>query len=96
MHVERFIVESKYDKLPKKRSCYDFTSVGAFTAVHFEKARHKTSVEALMRYENSNNETLMIKNETFLVFYSLKIFIEILNDMLLISRTDDKIQVLYY
>ena len=99
MHVEHFVVESKYDSGPKKKkkSCYDFTSVGAFTTVHVDKTRQTSSVEALMRYENSNNhEPLLIKNEVTLVFYSLKIFIHILNDMLVINGTDDKIQVIYF
>jgi hypothetical protein len=94
MHLEHFIVESKYDKGPKKKSCYDFTSVGAFTTVHVEKTRQASSVEALMHNESPlYNIPFLIKNEVTLVFYSLKIFNNILSDMLLISGTDDKIKV---
>ena len=95
MHLEQILVESNYDDGITKKSCYDFTSVGAFTTVHMTKPR-PNSIEALMRSEANKIPALIIKNEVTLMFYTLKIFIYILNDLTLINRTDDKIQVINF
>ena len=88
LHMEQFIAESCFDGQATKRSCYDFSTVGAFTTVHVAKSAQK-SVELLMKNSKDNN----YKNEVFLNFYSLKIFILLLNDLKLIKNTEDKIQV---
>jgi hypothetical protein len=87
LHVEQFLVESKYNDQENREECYDFTSVGAFTSAHVAKASGPRSVEILMK--NSENN----KSDTFLIFFALKIFILILNDLKIIKNTDDKIQV---
>lgn len=93
LHLEQFDVESQYDGNPKKQTCHDFTSVGAFTTVHVNKST-QYSAEALMCNESSKKSPFIIKNEVTLVFFSLKIFIYLLNDLSLISKTEDKLEAI--
>lgn len=86
LHVEHFLVETNQSNLfdnnsLKDVSCYDFTSVGAFTTVHTCKSNYFKSIEALIyndqpfEFDDSNqaNKMRLIDSEIFLVFYSLKI-----------------------
>lgn len=96
LHLEQFDVESQYDGETKKKSSYDFTSVGAFTTVHYNKPEAQISVENLMKSESLSlkQPASLLKHEVTLVFFSLKIFIYILNDLVLINRTEEKVQVI--
>lgn len=91
LHLEQFDVESQFDGNEKKQTCHEFTSVGAFTTVHVNKSP-QNSAEVLMHSENSMKQHFLIKNEVTLVFYSLKVFIYLLNDLKLISKSDDKLE----
>lgn len=86
LHLEQFIVETNQsfvsdDNNLKELTCYDFTSVGAFTTVHTCKSNFSKSMEALIYndrpfdFEDSNqtDKIKLLESEIFLVFYALKI-----------------------
>jgi hypothetical protein len=87
--MEQFVVETS----SKDSRCYDFTSCGAFTTAHTYKPKFMKPIQYLMFYDKpftfgttataaaSQNEPLIIENELLLNFYSLKLFIQIGNDL---------------
>ena len=97
LHLEQFTVEKGQQE---ESDCYDFTSVGAFTTAHTNKMTYQKPIELLMYYDkpfsfspdsNNNNQTQVdsnnrtpIENEILLNFYTLKIFIEIGNNIKLL------------
>jgi len=94
LHLEQFDVVSQFDGLAEKKNSYDFTSVGAFTTVHQNKPEPQMTVVNLMKSESLSlkEPSHILKHEVTLVFFSLKIFIYLLNDLVLISKTEEKVQ----
>ncbi len=84
-----------------EKTCYPFTSVGAFTTIHTNKPNYKMSVDQLMisdRGFSFEKDPFIryIDNELVLHFYSLKLLIQlgdIIKDLGSL-HFDDKTQVL--
>lgn len=99
LHCEHFLVESTDYTNVLKSNCYDFVSVGAFTTTHFAKSIFPKQAESVLNDYNAVNNTSnknLIISEPILVFYSLKTFIMVLNDLKALRTSDDKIQVRFF
>ena len=102
LHNEQFEVESIDYTGNLKNSCYEFVSVGAFTAEHVSKSIYPKNIENIMKTEQkfgitnpiNDNTEKHIHNEPILLFYSLKILILVLDELEAIASSDDKIQVI--
>ncbi len=90
-----------------EKKLYNFTSVGAFTTVHNYKPTYSISVDQLMindrnfKFKNKNliefmndNETSLeaIENEILLNFFSLKLFIEIGEEIKSLKKDKDNLR----
>jgi hypothetical protein len=94
LHLEQFLVEKQAENRSEAVT-YDFTSVGAFTTVHTNKPMFIKPVDLLMmndkpfvfnRNANSNKESSrpeeeLIENEILLLFFALKLYIQIGDDL---------------
>lgn len=92
LHVEQFLVDNDNSSSSEKR-CYEFTTVGAFTTAHTNKLTNMKPIEQLMMndkpFEFNNNagtKQNLIENTIVLHFYSLKVFIQILNELVTINE----------
>lgn len=99
LHLEQYVVENSNGG---EKSCYDFTTVGAFTVFHTHKNNNVKPVEVLMMrdkpFEFNNNNAGgpqdLIENEIVLNFYSIRVFIQISHDLVtLADKNLDKSQV---
>ncbi|CAF0704911.1 unnamed protein product [Brachionus calyciflorus] len=96
LHLEQFLVETNHSQIFEdtslsEKTCYDFTSVGAFTTIHTCKSNFSKSLEALMHNDkkfefddpnDSINKYKTIDNEIWLVFYSIKLLSDIGNQLI--------------
>jgi hypothetical protein len=92
LHIEQFVVDNEISNSSEKR-CYEFTTVGAFTTAHTNKLTNMKPIEQLMMndkpFEFNNNagtKQNLIENTIVLHFYSLKVFIQILNELATINE----------
>jgi hypothetical protein len=96
-----FLAEKQNSK--ETKSCYDFVSVGAFTTVHTNKKTNQKSVETLMSTDMpfkfnrpADKFTDPIRDETIMMFYSLKLLILIGNDLKNCKKISNQSKVFIY
>ena len=95
LHLEQFLVERQAEARSEAVT-YDFTSVGAFTTVHTNKPMFIKPVDLLMmndkpfvfnrngnsiKESSSNPVEELIENEILLMFFALKVYIQIGDDL---------------
>lgn len=94
LHLEQFLVERQVENRSETVT-YDFTSVGAFTTVHTNKPMFIKPVDLLMmndkpfvfnksgnlNKDSSRPEEELIENEILLMFFALKLYIQIGDDL---------------
>ncbi len=114
LHLENFLVEridvqestssleAGSSQTNTEKSCYAFTSVGAFTTFHTNKPNYKKTLDQLMILDRGfkfekNGYLNSIDNELVLNFYSLKLLIQ-LGDTIhdLSQHTGDRTQVNHF
>ena len=107
LHLERLVVEQSFNLSEKKIKHHDFTSVGAFTTAHTNKLAFPKPIESIMMneqpflfnyshqdgFEHNLVPNQIIYNEILLVYYALKLLIQIVQDIRELKRTNDQFQV---